>query len=263
MRNFIAKKLYIYGPSVLSGALLIFCFPTFNLFFLAWIALAPFLISIADKKPSEAFRAGLYLGIPYFLGTLYWIYHSINHYGNIPLIPSLALVFLLSLYLSLYTGLFAVLFSWKIATTRLPALLIAPVIWVTLEFLRSYALTGFPWSSLGYSQHMFLPAIQFADITGIYGVSFLIVAVNGAIADFFIIKKRLRSMPLFPLSQTVIGFALLSISILAVFFYGFWRLNEAPYGKHVRVSVIQGNIEQDRKWDQAYQREVFDTISCR
>lgn len=259
MRNFIAKKLYIYGPSILSGAILIFCFPAFNLFFLAWIALVPFLISIADKKPAEAFRAGFYLGIPYFLGTLYWIYHSINHYGNIPLIPSLALVFLLSLYLSLYTGIFAMLFSWKIATTRLPALFVAPVLWVTLEFLRSYALTGFPWSSLGYSQYLFLPAIQFADITGIYGVSFLIAAVNGAIADFFIIKKRLRAMPLFPLSQTVIGFALLSIFILAVFFYGFWRFNEAPSGKPVRISVIQGNIEQDKKWDPAYQREVFDT----
>ena len=165
MRNFIAKKLYIYGPSILSGALLIFCFPTFNFFFLAWIALAPFLISIVDKKPSEAFRAGLYLGIPYFLGTLYWIYHSINHYGSIPLIPSLALVFLLSLYLSLYTGVFAVLFSWKIATTRLPALLIAPVFWVTLEFLRSYALTGFHGQALAIPSTCFylqssLPILQ-------------------------------------------------------------------------------------------------------
>ena len=85
------------------------------------------------------------------------------------------------------------------------------------------------------------------------------MAVNGAIADFFIIKKRLRTMPLFPLSHTVIGVALLSVFILAVSFYGFWRLNEAPSGKHVRVSVIQGNIEQDRKWDLAYQRAVFDT----
>ena len=85
------------------------------------------------------------------------------------------------------------------------------------------------------------------------------MAVNGAVADFFIIKKRLRAMPLFPLSQTVIGVALLSVFILAVSFYGFWRLNETPSGKLVRVSIIQGNIEQDRKWDLAYQREVFDT----
>ncbi|OIO29312.1 MAG: apolipoprotein N-acyltransferase [Nitrospirae bacterium CG_4_8_14_3_um_filter_44_28] len=259
MRTFIAKKLHTYGPSMLSGTLLLFCFPTFDFFFLAWIALTPFLISLMDKKPSEAFRAGFYLGIPYFFGTLYWIYHSINHYGGVPLIPSLALVFLLCLYLSLYTGVFAALFAWKIATTRLPALFIAPVLWVTLEFLRSYALTGFPWSSLGYSQYLFLPVIQFADVTGIYGVSFLIVAVNGAIADFFIIKKRLRSMPLFPLSHTVIGFSLLFVFIAAVFFYGFRRLDEAPVGKTVRVSVIQGNIEQDRKWDLAYQREVFNT----
>jgi len=259
MKSFITKQLYNYGPSVFSGALLVFCFPSFNLFFLAWIALTPFLISLQDKTSSEAFRAGFYLGIPYFLGTLYWIYHSINYYGGMPLVLSLALVFLLSLYLSLYTGFFAVLFSWKIATTRLPALLIAPVFWVSLEYLRSYALTGFPWSSLGYSQYLFLPAIQFADITGIYGVSFLIVAVNGALADFFIMKKRLRAMPLFPISHTVIGVALLSVFVLAVFLYGFLRLNDAPSGKPVRISVIQGNIEQDRKWDAAYQRDVFDT----
>ena len=40
--------------------------------------------------------------------------------------------------------------------------------------------------------------IQIADITGIYGVSFLVVAVNGALADIFLIKKRTKDMPLFP-----------------------------------------------------------------
>jgi len=259
MGSFIANKLIFYGPAVLSGAILVFCFPTFDFFPIAWIALTPFLISLWNKKPSEAFRAGFYMGIPYFFGTLYWIYHSINYYGNVPFIPSLAIVFLLCMYLSLYTGVFALLFSWKTATTRLPALLLAPVLWVTLEFIRSYALTGFPWSSIGYSQYRFLHAIQFSDITGIYGVSFLVVAVNGAAADFFIIKNRLRAMPLFPLSQTIIGGGLLSIFIIAVFIYGYWRLNEGPSGRPIRVNIIQGNIEQDRKWDSAYQREVFET----
>lgn len=259
IRNFIADKFKLYGPSVLSGVILIFCFPKFDLPFLAWIALTPFLVSLLNKKPAEAFRAGFFMGIPYFFGTLYWVYHSINHYGNIPFVPSLAIVFLLCMYLSLYTGIFAVFFSLKIASTRLPAMFIAPVLWVTLEFLRSYALTGFPWSSIGYSQYKFLHAIQFADITGIYGVSFLVVAVNGAAADFFIIKKRLRAMPLFSLSQTITGGILFFVFLIAVFVYGYWRLTENRPGKPIRVSVIQGNIEQDRKWDIAYQREVFDT----
>lgn len=248
-----------YGLSVFSGVLLIFCFPKFDFFLMAWVALVPFLISLLNKKPSEAFRAGFYMGIPYFFGTLYWIYHSINHYGGISFITSLAIVFLLSMYLSLFTGAFAVLFSWKASTTRIPALFLAPALWVTLEFLRSYALTGFPWSSIGYSQYRFLHAIQFADITGIYGVSFMVVAVNGAIADFFIIKKRLRTMPLFSLSQTITGVALLVVFITAVFIYGSLRLSETRSGKPINVSIVQGNIEQDRKWDIAYQREVFAT----
>ena len=259
MRKFIADKFFIYGPSVLSGVLLIFCFPKFDFFPLAWVALTPFLLSLLNKKPAEAFRAGFFMGIPYFFGTLYWIYHSITHYGGIPLIPSLAIVFLLCMYLSLYTGIFAVLFSWKIATTRLPALFLAPVLWVTLEFIRSYALTGFPWSSIGYSQYKFLHAIQFADITGIYGVSFLVLSVNGVLADFFIIKRRLRTMPLFSLSHSITGVLLLSVFIGAVFVYGHLRLTENRPGKSIRVSIIQGNIEQDRKWDISYQREVFDT----
>ena len=64
--KFYSKKALYLWASILSGALLIFCFPTFNFFFLAWIALAPFLISIADKKPSEAFRSGVLSRHPLF-----------------------------------------------------------------------------------------------------------------------------------------------------------------------------------------------------
>ncbi|MBI4685740.1 MAG: apolipoprotein N-acyltransferase [Nitrospirae bacterium] len=259
MQKVIADNFRRYGHAVISGIILIFAFPAFDFSFLAWVALTPFLISLLNKRPAEAFRAGFFMGIPYFFGTLYWIYHSINHYGNIPLVPSLALVLILCMYLSLYTGVFAVLFSWKITTSRFPALFLAPVIWVTLEFLRSYALTGFPWSSIGYSQYRFLPVIQFADITGIYGVSFLVVAFNGAVADFFIIKKRLRAMPLFSLSQTITGVVILAFLLIFVFTYGYWRLSDSSAGASVRVSIIQGNIEQDKKWDNTYQRAVLNT----
>ncbi|MBI5188182.1 MAG: apolipoprotein N-acyltransferase [Nitrospirae bacterium] len=249
----------VYAPAFISGLLLVLCFPTIDLFGLAWIALVPSLLSLYDRKPKQAFKVGLFLGIPYFFGTQYWIYHSINHYGSIPFIVSICIVLLLSLYLSLYIGIFALLFSKTIKSTRLQSLFIAPVFWVALEFLRSYALTGFPWSSIGYTQYKFLPLIQFTDITGIYGVSFFVVAVNGAIADILLIKKRIRDMPLFPLSHTVIGFSLLFLFSVSIFVYGYWRLGQERPGKQLRVSIVQGNIEQDKKWEPVFQNAVIET----
>ncbi len=254
----IPENLKSYAPALISGLLLVLCFPTIDLFGLTWVALVPFLLSLYDKKPKQAFKAGLFLGIPYFLGTLYWIYYSINHYGGVPLAASIAIVILLCFYLSIYTGIFAFLFSITIKTTKLPALFIAPVFWVVLEFLRSYLFTGFPWSSIGYTQYKFLTIIQIADITGIYGVSFLVVAVNGAIADIFLMRRRIRDMPLFPLLQTVIGFSILFLFIISSFVYGRWKLGEERQGEQLKASIIQGNIEQDKKWEYAYQRAVVE-----
>lgn len=253
------QNLITYGPAFISGVLLVLCFPTVDLFLIAWIALIPFLLSLYNKSPKEAFKTGIIFGIPYFFGTLYWIYHSINHYGGFSFIASIAIVVLLCLYLSLYTGIFAFLFSITIRKTRLPALLIAPVFWVVLEFLRSYIFTGFPWSSIGYSQYKFLTVIQIADITGIYGVSFLVIAVNGALADIFFIKRRTKDMPLFPLSYTVVGFAVLIFLVISAIVYGQIRLREERPGNQFKASIVQGNIEQDKKWEPSYQDAVIET----
>ena len=243
-------------PPLISGVALVFCFPTFDLYPLAWVALAPFLVSVYGMSPRNAFRAGFFMGVPYFFGTQYWIYHSINHYGGIPLLPSLAIVLLLSFYMSLYTAAFASLFSYKMSRSKLPAMLLAPLLWVCLEYLRSYALTGFPWSSIGYTQYKFLPVIQIADMTGVYGVSYLVVAVNGALADIFIARRRKRRMPLFSLTPTATGGVVLAAAILGILLYGHMRLNEKRPGAAMRVGIVQGNIEQDVKWDPAYQSEV-------
>jgi apolipoprotein N-acyltransferase len=248
----------LYFFPLLSGALLFLSFPEKDFYLLAWIALAPLLIALYGAKKKEAFIAGLLTGIVYFFGTAYWIYHSLYRYGSIPLIPSILIVFLLCLYLSLYPALFSFIYSALIKKTTLPVLFIAPVLWTTLEFLRSYALTGFPWSSLGYSQYNFLHFIQIADVTGIYGISFLLVAFNGAIADLFLLKKKKMKQPLYSFLPTVTGFALLFIVLIATFSYGFYRLHQNRQGHNLRIGIVQGNIEQDKKWDIAYQQAVID-----
>jgi apolipoprotein N-acyltransferase len=246
-----------YVPAFASGAALVLCFPAFDLYPLAFVALVPFLVSASKMPAKGAFKAGFVLGVPYFFGTQYWIYHSINHYGGVPFALSLLVVLLLSLYLSLYTGLFGAMFSGMLRRSSLPALLVAPFFWVVLEFARSYVFTGFPWSSIGYSQYSFLMLIQFADITGVYGVSFLVLAVNGALADVFILRRRQEEMPLFQFYPVITGYILLFAAIAAALLYGNHRLAQVRPGALLTVTVVQGNIEQDIKWDPLYQNHVM------
>jgi len=254
-------KFLDYLPAVISGVLLILAFPVFDLYLLAWVAFVPLLLSLWKKTPGEAFRAGFVFGVIYFFGTLYWIYYSVNFYGGLSLFKSLALVLLLCCYLSIYPAIFAYFFSSFIKKTKMPAILIGPVLWVVLEFVRAYLFTGFPWSSIGYSQYKFLSIIQIADLTGVYGISFLVLAFNCAIVDSLLITSRIRKMPLFPLSYTVAGFVLLFSFMAFSVGYGLWRLNESRPGATVRISIVQGNIEQDQKWDPAFQKYVMDTYS--
>lgn len=238
--------------AVLSGAMLVVSFPTFDLYPFAWIALVPLLISLYDLEPRQAFRAGFLFGVVYFFGTTYWIYHSVYHYGGMPLIPSVCLVLLLCCYLALYPAICSVLIARFLRGTPLPVLLLAPLFWTVAEFVRSYAFTGFPWSSIAYSQYKFLPLIQIADVVGVYGVSFLVVAVNGAIADALLIRRRRADKPLFPYMPTVTGAVTLVLILIATLGYGAWRMHQDRSAGAVRVAIVQGNIEQDKKWDAAF-----------
>lgn len=253
-----AKFKQWYGPSLVSGVLLTLSFPGANLFPLAWVGLVPFLLSLYECPGKRAFKAGFLLGLVYFFGTVHWIYHSLYWYGGVPFIPSLVLILLLSAYLSLYPALFAALYASAANKSDIPSLVLAPVFWTTLEYLRSYVLSGFPWSSIGYSQYLFLPVIQIADITGVYGVSFLVVAVNGALTDLLLYSRRRIKRPLASVLPVAGGFVLLGGALLFTFSYGAYRLYQNRPGHTVRIAVVQGNIEQDRKWDPAYQQAVVD-----
>jgi apolipoprotein N-acyltransferase len=247
-----------YIPAVVSGGALIFCFPPYDLYPLAWVALVPFLVSLQGMPLLRALKTGMVAGFVSFFGTLYWIYHSINHYGGLSFVPSILIVALMCLVLSLYTGLFAVLFANRINSTELPASLLAPLFWTVLEYARTYALSGFPWAGLGYTQHTFLHLIQISDITGVYGVTFLVAAVNGAVADLFISGRRRQEMPLYHMFPTVAGAVVLVLLLAAAFGYGSYRLGQERPGRSVTVSVVQGNVPQDQKWDEQYQSATMD-----
>lgn len=249
----------IYIVAFFSGLAMSFTFAGRDLMFLAWFSLVPFIYLLSDCPRPISFRAGVVFGVPFFFGTQYWIYYSINHYGHLNIVLSILIILLLCLYESLYIGVFGMTLNYITRRSAIPLVLIAPPLWVCLEFARGYVITGFPWSFLGYSQYRILPLIQISDITGIYGISFLIVAVNSCIADFVLMGKRRRRIPLYPTVPTYIGAIVLFLFIVISFIYGYVRLAEENTGEPFRVAIVQGNIDQNMKWEKPFQKSVFST----
>ncbi len=224
-----------------SGLLLAAAFPTINFHFLAWFALVPLLLAINGQSVKTGFWLGGLTGLVYFAGTVFWVSNSVHFYGGIALLPAALITLLLCAYLALYPALFGA--AAVQISNNYPKLffLAMPALWTALELARTYVFSGFPWALLGYTQYSVLPVIQFADISGVYGVSFLIVLVNASAVAFIRDRKNLH---------VVITAVVLVALVLA---YGFAKLHAPEPASTVTISVAQGNIEQDKKWDPAYQ----------
>jgi len=226
------------GLAVFSAVLLILSFPPFEFPFLIWFSLVPLLKLLDGKSPASAFRWGWLTGFLFFLGTHYWIIHA-----------TLPGMFLFNLYLGVYFGLFGLGYAYfqKVGNGLKPfptACLIwaLPALWVICEWARDRFLTGFGWACLGHSQYKVLPFIQIADITGVFGVSFVIVMVNLLIKE--IVGNGLKPFPTTGIFQTVSVVIVLGV----VWFYGIEAMSRYPSSVDTgfAVEVVQPNIPQAR-----------------
>ena len=140
----------------------------------------------------------------------------------------------------------------------------APVLWVSLEYLRSH--TGFlalPWALLGQSQYRSLPVIQITALTGVYGLSFVILLVNAFLSEVVqaVVHGRGRSSARVVWRLTPYALATLAVVTFSLA-YGFLALSAPPAKKGLRVCVVQGNIPQAVKWDQQYRTMILEKY-CR
>lgn len=238
-----------YSLAFFSGALLVVCQPPLSQFYLAYLALVPLFFSLEAGKNRQNFLMGFVAGVVAFTGLVYWVVVAMNTFGGISVPFSLVTLCLLVLYLSLFTGCFAWLSSFLQERLRLPLFLVAPPLWALLEYLRGVLLSGFPWSFLSHSQYNFLPVIQVVSLTGAYFLSSLIVAVNCLV---YLIIKRKR----FPLAY---GSFVVCV-ILVCLIFGFSRLKE-PIKGDLKASIVQGNISQDVKFNEAYKTATVQTYS--
>jgi len=201
-----------WGAAAASTLLLIFAFPNFELYPLAWIALVPLLAVIARRpSPLPAFILGWATGSVFFYVTCYWLTYSMIHYGGLPTPLAYLLLMPAAVIVGIFHGIFALLIGIAIRRWGHMAVLLAPVFWTALEWVR-LGVTGQLWNSLGYSQAYHPSLIQPAIWGGVYAVSFLIVVINSIVA--LLITSRTRwTIAVSTLMILAVGYAMLDAKL--------------------------------------------------
>ncbi|MBI4587635.1 MAG: apolipoprotein N-acyltransferase [Candidatus Rokubacteria bacterium] len=231
-----------------SSVLLTLAYPATDWSLLAWVALVPLLASALVRAPRAALADGWLMGTVFFVLLLRWLDHTFRNYSAIPWPLTWLPIVGLAGYCGLSFGLVAALVSWLRGRLGVGwALAAAPFFWVAGEWIRGQFLSGFPWGLLGYSQHHQLPLIQIAEFTGVYGISFLIVAVNAAVAGVVALGWR-RAVP------GGSGAAVLVVGTLA---FGLIRLGDSAPARTITVALVQPSIEQSLKWDPTYRVQTL------
>jgi apolipoprotein N-acyltransferase len=263
--------------AVASGVLLTICYPRFEQGWLIWTALTPLLCATWFRPPASpvawwrrALRSigpGYITGLIFFASTFHWLGSLAKLYKNPAL---LSLPILLALLFGLYVGLWTLFLevivpegearrfpnSWRnLATGALGA-----SAWVMLEWTRGWLFGGFGWNQLGVALHRDLAMIQIVDLTGIWGLSWLVVFVN--LMCVIVVRRLIGEFGPAFLRRIRWEFSLSVGLVVAVFSYGVRTLiaNDAGPGVPLRIAAIQPNIPQVEKFDPKFESKVIETL---
>jgi len=234
--------------AALTGVLLVLAYPKFDLGFITWFALIPLFYAARGRSLRDGFWIGWLAGFVFFVGAFYWLWHV-----------TIAGWILVAMYMAIYFGL------WSLAITaatrrfssggigaNLALMLLLSAAWVTQEWLRGYVITGFPWNKLGDSQHAnsgaALGLAQIADITGVYGISFILCLFNLGIV---LTIEKFRRDHGFGRRPHVELFVAVGLVLLAWNYGARAVLRYHPGGEPLTVTLIQPNVPQEVKEDKA------------
>jgi apolipoprotein N-acyltransferase len=239
--------LRLWAMAVLSGILQILPFPIAGPTPLwrtafCWIALLPLLWALLGNAKTEnplTLRQGAALGyicgFIWYLGNCYWIYQTMYLYGGLAKPIAAGILLLFCLYLGLYHALFGILIAaFRRRFGRQAALLLVPFAWVAVELARA-RITGLPWDPLGNAQVDNPLLTRLAPVTGVYGLSFLIAAVNA----LWLIRIRIRERRFTRPALTVAG-----VIIIVLYIVGLRLIaNPKPSPTTATATLVQENLE--------------------
>ena len=214
-----------------SGVLLTLLYAPFALPVVGWIALTPLILALDNTAPGEALALGWLTGTIGSLGvTGFWMFRAARDYFHLSSLGAVVFTFAINqIFVAVYFGLFG------LATALLPTkrwrFLVLPALFVAIEYARAHLLTGNPWAQLGQSQHS-LALIQLCDLTGVYGLSFLLAMAASALAE---------------VRRTWVPAATTAVALGLVLIYGHWRLGTVAPRDTLQTAIVQANLPNDQR----------------
>ena len=256
--GFLKRNLTTALPAFGSAALIWAAFPPLDCGFFAWVALTPWLVMTGRGGSRRAWLWSLLAGYALFVALLHWL-RFVAPEGWVTL----------ALYCALYWPA-ATLLLRRVKRRGLPFALTAPVTFAAFEFIRGNFLTGFPFFFLAHTQYRTLPIVQAADLTGVYGITFLIALVNGCLADLIIecevrsAERGAKAEPCEGLHQpsqgssnaergatgrrrALVSCAIAVALVAAALGYGWRRMRALRPEPGPKVALVQGNVPQNLK----------------
>lgn len=272
------RRLRDLALAVLAGLMLAVAFPPLELEFLAWFWPAPLLLTPASRMKRWRAINGYALGCAAFLPMLWWL-NTIGFAAGIilglacavfPLLWYLAIVAVLDRLIGKpefretppRTDDMSLAPTWLSPTRFIAFMLFSAACWTTLEWTRSWILTGFPWNPLAASQWQNPLMLSLLPWTGVYGPGFVLVCVGFAVA-WFVVGWQRRLMRGFARPSSWPGFVVVLL-FLPVFVLELRGPQIPPPDRTLRLAAVQGNIPQiriftDREfWDAL---DVYDTLT--
>ena len=233
--------------ALISGALLPLAFAPFDFALLALVSMVGLFFVCRDATPLRSLWRGLLFGYGQFGVGTSWIYISLHDFGGADPLTSIALTLLFVSVLASFPAAacyLAARFSPPASSLRLLGLL--PAFWIILEWPRSWLIGGFPWLYLGYSQ-LGQPLAGYAPVVGIFGLDWL-VAISAALIlqAVYLLSWKSRAVALLMVALVWVSGALLARVA--------WT---QPVGEPFRVTLLQGNIPQDEKWEPENQLRIL------
>lgn len=229
--------------ALLGGLVLPLSFAPFDWWPVGLLSTSLLISVLAGQSPRQSFRTGWAFGIGLWGSGVSWLWVSIHDHGD----TSAWLAALMVLFVAVVMGLLSSLQTWtytRLGLDRRPWLSF-PALWVLFEWLRSWLFTGFPWLYVGYG-YIDTPLAGFAPMGGVFLVSGLAVFTSVVLCW----QLRHIRQPQWSLLAAVVIFWTAGAALKGIA----WTRS---VGEAQSVSIVQGNIPQDVKWETAMQDKTI------
>ena len=225
----------------ISGAILVCAYAPFSYWWLTFICPIFLYVAIANKTVRIAFLYGFVFGLFFFGFGVPWTFNSIHEFGHAPFLLSAFLAGILILILALFPASVAALTAYLSSDKyfRFTSVLAFSCLWASLEWIRSWIFTGFPWLLIGHVHHGG-PLQGILPVFGSYGASWVALLIGCLTVTTFVSSNQQKII-------SVISLVAIALSLYIINQITWTHAEDEP----LDVVLIQGNISQEMKWDRS------------